>query len=280
MRTSIAAALVLLTSTSALAGSHGGGDDPGRGGGRLGGVSSGIGGAVGGGGHGGGGNGGGNGGGGDRPPTDGTRDPDYRTDTSDHELYRHRHDGPDIVYVDTEERVVRRKPREPEINRTAAHLDLYLGVQKVVESDTSFSATVAISDDWFRLAAYGTRYWEERMDGAGKLTMTMGGATFGFPIQQGGGSHAYLEGGVVLLKTANDPVSDSSISGGKVGLHLEQGLRNTTIVGDAHALLFEAGVKAFEARIALRYGKLEGAFRVLDFNVGPALYGPEVGLAF
>ncbi len=278
MRTSIAAALVLLTSTSALAGSRGG-DDPGRGGGRLGGVSSGIGGAVGGGGHGGGGGNGG-GGSGDRPPDDGTRDPDYTSDVNHRGMYRRRHDGADIVYVDNEERVVRRKPPEPEINRMPAHLDLYLGIQKVVESETSFSATVAISDDWFRLAAYGTRYWEERMDGAGKLTMTMGGATFGFPIQQGGGSHAYLEGGVVLLKTANDPVSDSSISGGKVGLHLEQGLRSTTIVGDAHALLFEAGVKAFEARIALRYGKLEGAFRVLDFNVGPALYGPEIGLAF
>jgi hypothetical protein len=118
------------------------------------------------------------------------------------------------------------------------------------------------------------------MDGGGKLTMTMGGGTLGLPIQQGGASHAYIEGGVVLLKTANDPTVDSSITGGKLGLHLEQGLRSTTIVGDAHALLFEAGVRAYEARIAVRYGHFEGAFRVLDFNVGPALYGPEVGLAF
>jgi len=195
-------------------------------------------------------------------------------------MYRRQYDGADIVVIDNENHVIRRISPKQEPNREQAHFDFYLGIQKVIESDTSFSITGAITDDWFRLAAYGSRYWEERMDGGGKLTMTMGGGTLGLPIQQGGGSHAFLEGGVVLLETANDPTADSSITGGKFGLHLEQRLRKTTIVGDAHALLFEASVRAYEARIGLRYGKFEGSFRVLDFNVGPALYGPEVGLAF
>ncbi|MGE0395197.1 MAG: hypothetical protein AB7T06_00620 [Kofleriaceae bacterium] len=277
MRSSIiAAALVLLTST-AIAGSRGGG---GSGGGRLGRVSKGVGDAVGG--DRGGGGGGGGGGGDDRrddpPPRPVYDDPDYHRD------WRREERGRYIVLVDGDGYVRERfhKPAVPEVNRVPARFDLFLGLQKVVESDTSFSATAAVSDDWFRLAAYGSRYWEDRMDGDGKLTMTMGGGTFGFPVQVGGRSLAYLEGGVVLLKTANnmDPADDASITGGKVGFHLEQGLRKVTIIGDAHALLFEADVRAYEARVAVRYGHFEGALRVLDFNVGPALFGPEVGLAF
>lgn len=266
----IAAALVLLTSTTALAGSGRGDPPPGRGqdSGRLGRVSKGVGDAAG--------------------ASQGTKttsasasdDPDF--DPEFHGMYHRRMDGNDVIIVDTEGNLVRRIPPKHEPNRMPASFDLYLGIQKVVESDTSFSITGAVSDDWFRLAAYGSRYWEERMDGNGKLTMTMGGGTLGLPIQQGGGSHAYLEGGVVLLSTANnvDPEDDSSITGGKVGIHLEQGLRETKIIGDLHALLFEAGVKAWEARLALRYNHFEAAFRILDFNVGPALYGPELGVSF
>ncbi len=266
MRSSIAAALVLLTSTPVLAGS--GGPPPGRGdsSGRLGHVSGGLNEATS----------GENRDSGNAPSARDVEygDPDYRG------MYHARRDGEDIILLDNEERLVRRITPKKEPNRAGAELDLYFGLQKVIESDTSFSITAAVSDDWFRLAAYGSRYWEERMDGQGKLTMTMGGGTLGLPIQQGGRSHAYIEGGVVLLKTANDPTADTSITGGKLGIHLEQGLRKTTIIGDAHALLFEAGVKAWEARLGVRYGHFEGAFRVLDFNVGPALFGPELGLSF
>ena len=268
MRTSIAAALILVSSTSVFAGSGRGEPPPGRGAdsGRLGRVSRGVGDAVG--------------------PDQGTRtttasasdDPDFDPDF--HGMYHRRRDGNDIILVDNENRVIRRITPEREPNRSPASFQLTLGVQKVIESDTAFSVTASVTDDWFRLVGYGSRYWEDRMDGGGRLTMTFGGGMLGLPVQQGGGSRAFLEGGVVVLKTANDPVADSSITGGKLGLHLEQGLRKTTIVGDIHALLFEAGVKAWEARLAVRYGHFEGAFRVLDFNVGPALYGPELGLAF
>ncbi|MFN0248449.1 MAG: hypothetical protein ACKV2T_16270 [Kofleriaceae bacterium] len=267
MRTSIAAALVLLSATSASAGSGRGDPPPGRGedGGRLGRVSKGVGDAVGG-----------------TRSTSGSagHDPDF--DREYHGMYRRMYDGNDIIIVDYNNRLVRRITPKFEPNRLPASFDLFLGLQKVVESDTSFSVTAAITDDWFRLAGYGTRYWEERMDGAAKLTMTMGGATLGLPVQQGGGSRAFIEGGVALLKTSNnvDPDDDSSITGGKIGLHLEQDLRGTKIIGDLHALLFEADVKAWEGRLALRYKHFEAAFRILDFNVGPALYGPELGVSF
>jgi hypothetical protein len=273
MRTSDAAALVLLTSLlsgTAFAGSGRGDPPPGRGqdSGRLGRVSGGVGDAV------------GAGQGTRTTSSSASDDPDF--DPEFNGMYHRRMDGNDVILVDNEGNLVRRIPPKQEPNRMPASFDLYVGVQKVFESDTSFSITGAVSDDWFRLAAYGTRYWEERMDGNGKLTMTIGGGTLGLPIQQGGGSRAFIEGGVVLLKTTNnvDPADDASITGGKVGLHLEQGLRGTKIIGDVHALLFEADVKAWEARLAVRFNHFEAAFRILDFNVGPALFGPELGVSF
>lgn len=258
--------LVLLLSTSALAGSRGGGPPPGRGDatGRLGRVSGGIGEAT----------------GGPQKQT-GTAPSPRDTDDADPDyqgMYHRRRDGADIIVLDNENRVIRRiSPHEP--NRLAARFDAYVGVQKVVESDSSISASVAVTDDWFRLAGYVSHYREDRMDGGGTLAMTLGGGTFGLPLQIGGRSAAIFEGGVALLRTSNDPTADSSLTGGKVGLHLEQGLGEATVIGDAHALLFD-GVRAFEGRLAVRYGHVEAALRVLDFDVGPALYGPELGLAF
>jgi hypothetical protein len=33
-------------------------------------------------------------------------------------------------------------------------------------------------------------------------------------------------------------------------------------------------------RAGFRYGYVQASFSVLDFNVGPALYGPELGVRF
>lgn len=267
MRSSIIAALLLVGSSTALAGSGGGGPPPGRGegSGRLGRVSGGLGDAT--------------GGGKDQRPAPTPRDTVYG-DPDYHGMYRYERDGADIVVIDTDDHLVRRIQPKVEPRRQAASIDLYIGVQKVVESDTSASLTAAIRDDWFRLAGNVTRYWEDRMDGEGRLTLTMPSLTLGLPVQQGGETHAYIEGGVVYVKTANDPVVDTSITGGKLGLHLETPIVSTKFVGDAHVLVFSDNVYALEARVGVRWGKLEAAIRALDFNVGPTLYGPEVGVAF
>jgi hypothetical protein len=40
------------------------------------------------------------------------------------------------------------------------------------------------------------------------------------------------------------------------------------------------GVRGVAGRVGVRFHHVEAAFRVLDLNVGPALYGPEVGVGF
>jgi hypothetical protein len=97
-------------------------------------------------------------------------------------------------------------------------------------------------------------------------------------------ARVFLEVGVAVAKTVNDPMALSALTGGKLGIHVEHpfgGTGDPTLVADAHLLYFgDSGVKAFSGRAGVRVSFLELALRVLDLNVGPALYGPEVGLRF
>jgi hypothetical protein len=240
MRRSILA-LLLVVPSFAHAGSTGGGG--GSGGGRLGQVSGGIGSAT----HGGSGSGGSNASSNNGGSRDGT--------------------------------IVRRVRPHPQRTGGTARVDLFLGAQKVFESDGSFTAGLALEDRWFRLAGSVTRYHEGQMGPA--LTMTMPTLTAGIRIDDHrGATRAFLEGGVAVAQTQNDPMVDSSITGPIAGVHVEHSFGPGSVIGDAHAMWFEAGVRAYAGRVGVRIRHLELALRVLDFNVGPALYGPEVGISF
>jgi hypothetical protein len=39
-------------------------------------------------------------------------------------------------------------------------------------------------------------------------------------------------------------------------------------------------VRAASVRAGVRYRHVQASFSVLDFNVGPALFGPELGIGF
>lgn len=187
-----------------------------------------------------------------------------------------------IAVINSEGTVVREyQPTAPPSAGTA-NVDFFVGAQKVVESDGAISLALSVDDRWFRLAGTLTRYHEEQMDGS-TLTMTMPTLLGGVRLDGGGRTRAYVEGGVAVASTRNGPLADSSITGAVVGVHAEHRLTpsgSRAVVGDAHAMYFESDVKAYSARLGVRVGVLEAAFRILDFSVGPALYGPEVGLRF
>ncbi|HVK83198.1 MAG TPA: hypothetical protein VM513_03775 [Kofleriaceae bacterium] len=190
--------------------------------------------------------------------------------------------GQYIAVIDADGTVVReyQPPQAP--NTGTANVDFFVGAHKVIESDGALSLSLAVDDRWFRIAGSVTRYVEDQMDGS-QLTLTMPTLLGGVRVDGGGATRAFLEGGVAIVSTRNDPMADSSIAGAMVGMHAEHRLTPSgrrSLVGDAHAMYFESDVKAYAARVGVRIGYLEAAFRVLDFNVGPALYGPEVGLRF
>ena len=161
-----------------------------------------------------------------------------------------------------------------------ARFDFYAGAQKVQDSNGSVSAELAVVDYRFRIAGAFSHYFETQPDG-GRLTMTMPSLTAGFRIDDLGRTAVFIEGGVVHARTHGDVMGDSSLMGAIGGVRIEHQLsRRVSLIGDAQTMAFEAGVRANAGRLGVRVGYLQAAIRVLDFNVGPPLYGPELGLRF
>ncbi len=161
-----------------------------------------------------------------------------------------------------------------------AKLDFYGSLEQVHDSDGAWSLEVGVHDRRLRLAGSVTRYFEQQGDGS-RLTMTMPALVGSVRVDDGGPSHVYLQLGAVGVKTQNDPMTNTSITGALGGVRVEHSLsRRVTVVGDAQAMIFQQSIHAYVLRAGVRVGPLEASFRTLDFNIGPPLYGPEVGLRF
>ena len=95
-----------------------------------------------------------------------------------------------------------------------------------------------------------------------------------------GPTRLWVEAGAMYLKTS-DPRGNSSTAGPTVGLRLEQNIANNLDgVATLEGAYLEDGMRAWAGRVGVRFHHVEAAFRVLDLNVGPALYGPEIGVGF
>jgi hypothetical protein len=159
-------------------------------------------------------------------------------------------------------------------------LDVYLGAQKVHDSDGSISLDVIVRDRRFQLAGSFSHYFERLMSG-GRLAMSMPSIAAGVRIDDMGPTRVVLEFGAVHASTRGDPVQDSSITGAIAGVRFEHAMNHgMAVLLDAHGMWFPDDIQAKQLRVGLRYKHVQASFRMLDFNVGPALYGPEVGLAF
>lgn len=243
---------------SAFAGGHGGGGSSGGGGGALSQVSAGLGGAA---------------------SSGGSRRGSSTT------LAEPERDRPRYVEVEQVPSdgvvVVRRRRAVPDVPRPAAHFEGYVGAQKVHDSDGAFTAELALVDDWLRVGGTYSRYYEAQPD-ANALTLSLPTLTLGVRIKDDiAGSKVYLIGGLVGAQTANDKVMDSSFVGAVGGLRVETPLsRSVGIVGEAQVMQFGDGVRATSARAGVKVGPLQASLRVLDFNVGPPLWGPELGVGF
>jgi hypothetical protein len=157
----------------------------------------------------------------------------------------------------------------------------HIAVQKVYESDGAVSGSLALGDGWLRIAL-SVQHYVERQERFRPLTLTMPSGVIGIRLDDRRATRAYLEGGAVYAWTRNDRMGDSSVAGPMVGVSVEHALASrTTLLGTAHAMYFShTDVRAYAARLAVRYRGAELGFRALAFNVGPALYGPEVGIGF
>jgi hypothetical protein len=171
------------------------------------------------------------------------------------------------------------EPAVPSSGGTA-RVSAYAGGQKVFESDGAIALELAVSDRWFRIGGTLTRFYERQPD-RDALTLTMPSLAFGIRIDDSPTTRVYLEAGAVGALTKNDPMLDSSITGMLGGVYAEHSLsKHTTLIGAARVMGFQDDVRAASVRAGVRYRHLQASFSVLDFNVGPALYGPELGIGF
>lgn len=159
-------------------------------------------------------------------------------------------------------------------------IDAFAGGQWVHESDGAVQLDLAFNQGRFRLGGWLSRYYEQQQE-ASPLTFTLGSLYMGIRIDDGGATRVHLEAGVAGGRTSSDPVMDSSFGGFAGGIRVEHRLqRGLALIGDAQAMVFEHDVRAGAIRAGVRIGYFQAALRYLDLNVGPALYGPEIGLRF
>jgi hypothetical protein len=152
--------------------------------------------------------------------------------------------------------------------------------QKVFESTGSVSLALSVVDRRLRFNLGVTQYYEDRMDG-GRLTMMMPSLSGGVRLDPGSPTQLWLEGGATAARIQGDPAGDSMLVAPMLGARVVHPLSpRLALLGDAECMFFSHDVRAFGGRVAVRFEHVELAFRALDFNVGPALFGPELGVGF
>jgi hypothetical protein len=161
-----------------------------------------------------------------------------------------------------------------------ATVEGYAAAQKVFESTGSVSLALSVVDRRLRFNVGVTQYYEDRMDG-GRLTMMMPSLSAGVRLDTGGPTQLWLEGGATAARIKGDPAGDSMLVAPTLGARVVHSLSpRLALLGDAEGMFFSHDVRAFGGRVGVRFEHVELAFRALDFNVGPALFGPELGVGF
>jgi hypothetical protein len=174
--------------------------------------------------------------------------------------------------------MVKRRARFEPI-RPAALFSAYAGAQKVHDSDVSATIELAVTDWRLRVSGTYSRYFEKQTVGA--LTMQLPTLMGGLRIDDMGATAVYLEAGVAHVRTSGDVMGDTKLSGPIAGMHVEHTLsKEISLIGDVHQMWFDHEIRATAGRAGVRWKYLQASFRVLDFNVGPPLMGPEVGVRF
>jgi hypothetical protein len=198
-------------------------------------------------------------------------DPDYYNDSP--------------TYVSTSSSTVTYLPEEEEevedyYTGDRARFAGYLGLQKVHDSDGSGTVELSVTDYRFRLSGAMSHYVEDQGDG-GRTTLTLPSVMLGVRLTGRGNTQLFVDGGVSVAISRGAPAMDTSITAPTVGAQVVRFVNpKLALVADARAMWFQHDVTAVAGKVGIKFGHAQVSMRVLDFNVGPALWGPEVGLAF
>lgn len=195
-------------------------------------------------------------------------DRDYYTESSS--------SGTTVTYLPEEEE----EEVEDYYTGDRAHFSGYVGLQKVHDSDGSGTIELGVTDYRFRLSGALSHYVEDQ-DGGGRTTLTLPSVMAGFRLTGRGNTQFFLDAGVSVAVSRGAPAMDTSITAPTVGAQVVHFVnRNVAVYADGRAMWFPDDISAVAGKVGIKFGHAQLSLRVLDFNVGPALWGPEVGLAF
>lgn len=155
---------------------------------------------------------------------------------------------------------------------------LYGGVQSVDGSDGSMTLQLRVTYGDLALDVRGTGFYETIGSGEDmeQLHLDLGNLGGGYRAFAEGETAVWLEGGMGYVST----VDDLRFVGAYGGARVDHRLRGeVSVSAEARYFVMEDDVRILEAVAAAKLSILRVAYRVVDFNVGPPLKGPEVGVA-
>lgn len=156
-------------------------------------------------------------------------------------------------------------------------LDLYLGGHSVVGSQGALVGEVRASKEWLGISASNTSYFEriEDKQRTDSIRLDLMAFALNARLFHGGASELWIDGGLGATSSSEYDAIFGTVFGvrGEHRLHPQ-----LAVVGQARMFSLEADVSAFEGWAGMRAWFLSAGYRVVRFNVGPALHGPEAGL--
>jgi len=158
----------------------------------------------------------------------------------------------------------------------AATLSAYLGLQSVIGSDGAgtIAAHASFEDLGFGLEA--TRYWEGPTSGQPSVQLDYLRLFGSYRLVHDGALAIWLEGGGAAVLA----LEDETILGGFAGLRVEKHVAGQLGVSlEIGGAVYSHGILGLEAEAAVDLWLLRVGYRVLAFDVGPPLHGPELGIA-
>lgn len=165
-------------------------------------------------------------------------------------------------------------------NTVGTDVRLYLGLQSVDESNGALTGSLRSSYGDLGVEIDDIRYYERQStpQGPDYLSLDVWSLSVAYRAAATGPENrtaVWLKGG---LAGAN---SDGlAILGFVVGAEVAHNLGNSVgLEGSARVFSYQDRIRALELRAGVAASIMRVSYRVLDFNVGPPLQGPEVGVS-
>lgn len=169
-------------------------------------------------------------------------------------------------------------PRSAQGVSQESNVSLELGLHPVKDSDGATVGSARLSKGFLGILLSGSHYFEQApsMTGADQITMNVWTVSGTARLYDSPATEVWIEGGV----GGTSSTEFERIMGPALGIQVEHAVTPALgMRGSARYYVLEQDIHASEARASIGVSYFSVGYRIFAFNVGPALRGPEVGVA-